>query len=131
MPIRMLVIGEAPCPSPGGHAFRPHYRRIVRLLTARPDNTPILALTATANKRVEQDILQQIGELARVIRGTMQRPDLYLNVVHLSGDREKLSYLGEVLIQRHDTGIIYTATRSSAEMVATYLQHQGVKAEYY
>src|SRR5438270_3339853 len=118
MRISMIVIDEAHCISTWGHDFRPHYRRIVRLLSALPDNTPVLALTATANKRVEQDILQQIGELARVIRGTMQRPNLYLNVVQLSGDREKLSYLGEVLIQRNDTGIIYTATRSSAEMVA-------------
>ncbi len=131
MRISMIVIDEAHCISTWGHDFRPHYRRIVRLLTALPDNTPVLALTATANKRVEEDILQQIGEVARVIRGTMQRPNLYLNVVQLSGEREKLSYLGEVLIQRQDTGIIYTATRSSAEMVATYLQHQGVKAEYY
>src|SRR6266550_4535248 len=131
MRISMIVIDEAHCISTWGHDFRPHYRRIVRLLTALPDNTPVLALTATANKRVEEDILQQIGEVARVIRGTMQRPNLYLNVVQISGEREKLSYLGEVLIQRQDTGIIYTATRSSAEMVAAYLQHQGVKAEYY
>src|SRR5881227_499400 len=80
MRISMIVIDEAHCISTWGHDFRPHYRRIVRLLTALPKHTPILALTATANRRVEQDVLQQIGEVARVIRGTMQRPNLYLNI---------------------------------------------------
>src|SRR5207302_5899383 len=97
MRISMIVIDEAHCISTWGHDFRPHYRRIIRLLTALPKNTPILALTATANRRVEQDILQQIGEVARVIRGTMQRPNLYLNIETLKGDQEKLSYLAEIL----------------------------------
>ncbi len=74
MRISMIIIDEAHCISTWGHDFRPHYRRIVRLLSALPKNVPILALTATANKRVEQDVLQQIGEGVRVIRGTMQRP---------------------------------------------------------
>jgi len=131
MRISMIVIDEAHCISTWGHDFRPHYRRIVRLLTALPDNTPVLALTATANKRVEQDILQQIGEGARVIRGTMQRPDLYLHVEMLRGDQEKLSYLAEILPYYPGTGIVYTATQHSAEMVATFLLQQGIKAEYY
>src|SRR6266567_428390 len=131
MSISMIVIDEAHCISTWGHDFRPHYRRIVRLLTALPDNTPGLALTATANKRVEQDILQQIGELARVIRGTMQRPDLYLHVETLKGDLAKLSYLAEILPYCPGTGIVYTATQHSAEMVATFLLGQGIKAEYY
>src|ERR1700682_4169422 len=72
-----------------------------------------------------------MGTGVQIVRGTLQRPNLYLHVVRLNGDREKLSYLGEVLLHRHDTGIIYTATRGSAEMVATFLLHQGVNAEYY
>jgi ATP-dependent DNA helicase RecQ len=131
MRISMIVIDEAHCISTWGHDFRPHYRRIVRLLSALPDNIPVLALTATANRRVEQDVLQQIGESAQVVRGTMQRPNLHLNVVTLSGDQEKLSYLGEALPQWPGTGIIYTATKSSAEMVAAFLQKQRVGAEYY
>ncbi len=60
---------------------------MVRLLSALPKNVPVLALTATANQRVEQDMLQQIGEGVQVIRGTMQRPNLHLNVEMLKGDR--------------------------------------------
>jgi ATP-dependent DNA helicase RecQ len=131
MRLSMIVIDEAHCISTWGHDFRPHYQRIVRLLTALPDNIPVLAPTATANKRVEADVLAQIGAGAQVIRGTMQRPNLYLNVVELRGEREKLAYLAEFLPRLPGTGIIYTATRHDAEMVAAFLQQQGIEAEYY
>jgi ATP-dependent DNA helicase RecQ len=130
MRVSMIVVDEAHCISTWGHDFRPDYRRIVHLVNALPKNMPILALTATANKRVEEDILQQIGD-AQVHRGTMKRPNLYLNVVQVNGDAEKLSYLAEVLPSSPGTGIIYTATRGDAEMVATFLQQQGIAAQYY
>jgi len=131
MRISMIVIDEAHCISTWGHDFRPHYRRIVRLLSGLPQNIPVLALTATANKRVEQDILQQMGEAAQVIRGTMQRPNLHLHVETLRGDQEKLSYLAEALRYYPGTGIIYCATKHSAEMVAAFLVKQGIHADYY
>jgi ATP-dependent DNA helicase RecQ len=131
MSISIIVIDEAHCISTWGHDFRPHYQRIVRLLTALPKNIPVLALTATANRRVEEDVLQQIGSGAQVIRGTMQRPNLYLNVEQLHGDREKLAYLAELLPRCPGTGIIYTATRHDAEMVAAFLRQQGIRVEYY
>ena len=130
MRISMIVIDEAHCISTWGHDFRPHYRRIVRLLDALPQKTPILALTATANKRVEEDILHQV-KAAQVIRGTMRRPNLVLNVAETSGDKQKLSYLAHVLPTLKGTGIIYTATRASAEMVATFLSTQDIQAVYY
>lgn len=131
MRISMIVVDEAHCISTWGHDFRPHYRRIVRLLAVLPKHTPILALTATANERVEQDVLQQIGAAAQVIRGTLQRPNLYVNVVQLQGEQEKLSYLASVLPWAPGTGIIYTATKHDAEMVATFLNSQYILSEYY
>jgi ATP-dependent DNA helicase RecQ len=131
MSISMVVIDEAHCISTWGHDFRPDYRRIVNLLNALPLHIPVLALTATANKRVEEDILRQIGHNTEVIRGTMQRPNLRLNVVPVGGDQEKLAYLATLLPQLPGTGIIYTATRNAAEMAATFLQYQGIDAQYY
>jgi ATP-dependent DNA helicase RecQ len=104
--ISMVVVDEAHCISTWGHDFRPQYRRIASMLTALPRHIPVLALTATANKRVEQDILEQLGAGVQVIRGSMQRPNLYLNVVTLQGDREKLAYLGEMLSRCPGTGVI-------------------------
>jgi len=122
MRISMIVIDEAHCISTWGHDFRPDYRRIVRLLDAMPENTAVLALTATANKRVEADILQQMGIGVHVMRGTMLRPNLYLHVIHLQGDQKKLSYLAETLPRSPGTGIIYTASQRDAEMVAVVQQ---------
>src|SRR5713226_2348006 len=70
MRISMVVIDEAHCISTWGHDFRPQYRRIASMLTALPRHMPVLALTATANKRVEQDILEQFGAGVQLIRGT-------------------------------------------------------------
>ena len=56
MKISMVIVDEAHCISTWGHDFRPHYRRIVTLLSGLPSHVPVLALTATANRRVEQDI---------------------------------------------------------------------------
>jgi ATP-dependent DNA helicase RecQ len=126
MRISMIVIDEAHCISTWGHDFRTHYRRIVKLLTALPKDIPVLALTATANQRVEDDVLQQIGSGVQVIRGTMQRPNLYLNVEYLHGDSEKLAYLAEILPYFPGAGIIYTSTRHDAEMVAAFLQKKHI-----
>lgn len=128
--ISMVVIDEAHCISSWGHDFRLYYRRIIDSVAPLPDDTAVLALTATANKRVEEDILQQIGP-ALVIRGAMYRPNLYLNVVRVFGDWEKLCYLEAVLQGRSDTGILYTATQRDAEMAATFLNARGISAEYY
>ena len=131
MRISMVVIDEAHCISTWGHDFRPHYRRIFRLLQILPENLPVLALTATANARVEEDILQQIGQRSLVIRGSMQRPNLRTGVVNLQGDQEKLSYLAANIATWQGSGIIYTSTKHSAEMTATFLQQLGIDAEYY
>src|SRR5579883_2138964 len=129
--ISMVVIDEAHCISTWGHDFRPDFRRIGRLIQAIPATTPVLALTATANQQVEQDILQQMGPGVQIIRGPMARPNLRLHVVPMQGDQEKLSYLGTTLSQVIGTGLIYTATQKDAEMVATFLQNLGLTAEYY
>ncbi|HLI08794.1 MAG TPA: RecQ family ATP-dependent DNA helicase [Ktedonobacteraceae bacterium] len=131
MRISMIVVDEAHCISTWGHDFRPHYRRIVNLLKALPGNVPVLALTATANQRVEKDILQQIGSGTQVIRGTMQRPNLYLHVERLQGHQEKLGYLAQVLPKIPGTGIIYTATQRDAETVAAFLRKREIASEYY
>ncbi|GLV59821.1 ATP-dependent DNA helicase RecG [Dictyobacter sp. S3.2.2.5] len=131
MSISMVVIDEAHCISTWGHDFRPSYRRISNLLRFLPENTPVLALTATANKRVEEDILFQVGDNTEVIRGTMKRPNLSLEVVSLNGNQTKLDYLGAILPQLPGTGIVYTATRKDAALVASFLRHKGIDSRYY
>src|SRR4029079_5664549 len=57
----LLVVDEAHCVSDWGHDFRPDYRRIRDLPSTLPDGTPVLATTATANERVVQDVVEQLG----------------------------------------------------------------------
>lgn len=59
--LSMIVIDEAHTISTWGHDFRPAFKRIINLVNRLPENLPILATTATATKRVQSDIEQQIG----------------------------------------------------------------------
>jgi len=59
--VGLFVVDEAHCISDWGHDFRPDYRRIVRVLKALPRNVPVLATTATANDRVVNDVISQLG----------------------------------------------------------------------
>lgn len=66
--VSLFVIDEAHCISDWGHDFRPDYRRIRQLLTQLPQELPILATTATANDRVVNDIVEQLGQGVKVVR---------------------------------------------------------------
>ena len=79
----LLVIDEAHCISDWGHDFRPDYRRLQRIVEALPRTTPVLATTATANNRVVADIEEQLGSNLTVIRGSLDRPSLQLQVIDM------------------------------------------------
>src|SRR5688500_8237770 len=66
MKISMIVIDEAHCISIWGQNFRPNYRRIVNLVKLLPKNFPVLATTATATARVQEDIIEQVGSDMRL-----------------------------------------------------------------
>ena len=69
MNLSMVVVDEAHCISVWGHDFRPAFRRIINLVKLLPQGLPVLATTATATKRVEQDVALQIGGNITTIRG--------------------------------------------------------------
>ena len=124
----LLVIDEAHCISDWGHDFRPDYRRIRDLIAQLDGATPVLATTATANERVVEDVVEQIGRRADgssadvlTIRGPLTRDSLRLGVLTLPEDADRLAYLAAVLDQLPGSGIIYTLTVSAAEDVAAVL----------
>jgi ATP-dependent DNA helicase RecQ len=131
LPIRAVVIDEAHCISIWGHDFRPEYRRIVNLVHLLPPEVPVVAVTATATRRVEQDVRGQIGEPFHVLRGSLMRPNLRLSVVRTASEADKLAWLAHLLAQLPGSGLIYTATRHSSELVAQFLQAQGYPVCYY
>ena len=69
--IGLFVVDEAHCISDWGHDFRPDYRRIGRILRALDPRVPVLATTATANDRVVDDVAEQLGDHATVLRGPL------------------------------------------------------------
>lgn len=131
LPIRALVIDEAHCVSQWGHDFRPKYRRIIEMVTMLPPQTPVIAVTATATKRVEEDIAAQMGGQIEIIRGRLARPNFRLRVHKVNSEAEKLAHILYWVTQLPGTGIVYTATTRSAMVIAELLKEAGVNAEYY
>lgn len=127
----MIVIDEAHTISTWGHDFRPSFRRIINLVQLLPDSLPILATTATATKRVQYDIEQQIGGRLTTVRGNLSRSNLHLQVIKVQSEDEKMIWLAQNLNTIEGSGLIYTGTRIDTEIYAKWLQYVGIEAVDY
>lgn len=131
MNIAMVVIDEAHCISMWGQSFRPNYRRIVNLVKLLPKSFPVLATTATATLRVQEDIIEQVGTDLIPIRGQLMRPNIRLSVVEVSSEEEKFFWLYEYLPSLGKTGIIYTGTQANTDIYSNWLQFLRFKSASY
>ncbi len=129
--IGLFVVDEAHCISDWGHDFRPDYRRIGRILRALDPRVPVLATTATANDRVVDDVAEQLGEGATVLRGPLARHSLQLDAIILDNQAERLAWLAEQLPLMAGSGIVYCLTVADTQRVATFLRSQGIDAHPY
>lgn len=129
--ISLLVIDEAHCISDWGHDFRPHYRLLERIVKTLPPNLRLLATTATANKRVMEDLAAVLGPNLYVSHGDLNRASLTLQTIQLPSQAERLAWLAERLTTLQGHGIIYTLTVRDAEQVAQWLKTQGFNVEAY
>ncbi len=124
--ISFVAIDEAHCISEWGHDFRPEYRRLKPIIQQIAD-VPIMALTATATPKVQQDIQKNLGMLnARTFKASFNRANLYYEI------RPKAS-VGKQIIQyikanQGKSGIIYCLSRRKTEETAELLQVNGIKA---
>ncbi|MCB0396367.1 MAG: DNA helicase RecQ [Flavobacteriales bacterium] len=124
--ISFFAIDEAHCISEWGHDFRPEYRRL-RPIIEQIGQTPIIALTATATPKVQQDIQKNLGmSSASVFKSSFNRENLYYEV------RPKVNVTKEIIkyIKAHagKSGIIYCLSRKKVEELAQLLQVNGIKA---
>ncbi len=132
----LLVVDEAHCVSDWGHDFRPDFRRLRTLLADLPAPIPVLATTATANSRVVGDVAEVLGlgqedEDVLVLRGSLDRASLYLSVLQLTGQAERLAWLADHLRDLPGSGIIYTLTVAASQEVADYLRERGYPVAAY
>lgn len=128
MNLSMVVVDEAHCISVWGHDFRPAFKRIINLVKLLPKGLPVLATTATATKRVELDIAEQIGNNILTIRGNLMRDNFKLFVVKVSSEDEKLIWLGKNLNKLPGSGILYTGTRVETEIYSKWFENLKISS---
>jgi ATP-dependent DNA helicase RecQ len=127
--ISCIAIDEAHCISSWGHDFRPSYQQLGFLKSKLP-NTPIIALTATADKATREDILNQlrIPNAGQSI-SSFDRKNIELEV-RPANDRVS-QIINFVRSKPNEAGIVYCLSRKSTEQLAEKLQLNGIKAATY
>lgn len=130
--ISLFAIDEAHCISQWGHDFRPEYAQLGILHQEFP-KTPIMALTATADKITRNDIIRQLGiKETNIFVSSFDRPNLSLAVKRGYTAKEKLKYIHNFILARpFESGIIYCLSRKNAESVAAKLKEKGVGTAVY
>ena len=129
--VSLVVVDEAHCISDWGHDFRPHYRLLERFIRNMPSNIKLLAITATANNRVVEDLENVLGPNLRISRGDLNRPSLTLQTIRLESKAERLAWLSHQLTALAGHGIIYTLTVRDANQVVNWLNSQSFDVEAY
>ena len=127
----LLVVDEVHCISDWGHDFRPLYRRIESFIKNSPSSLRVLGTTATANDRVLEDVAFVFGDRVEIQRGDLARNNLILQTITLKTHAERLAWLAQRLPSIEGTGIVYVLTIADAELVAKWLQLQGLDARAY
>jgi ATP-dependent DNA helicase RecQ len=127
--IAQFAIDEAHCISEWGHDFRPEYRELKKLRTQFPD-VPIMALTATATERVRQDIVKQLKlrEVSCYV-ASFNRPNLTYRVQPKTAAYAQT--LDFVRARANESGIVYCASRKTAQTLASKLTRDGISAKPY
>jgi len=125
--VSFVAVDEAHCISEWGHDFRPEYRKIRQVISNLGENIPIIALTATATPKVQQDIIKNLQmNKATLFKSSFNRSNLFYEV------RPKRNILKEIIrfIKSHPskTGIVYCLSRKKVEEVAEALNLNGIKA---
>jgi len=122
--IALFAIDEAHCVSQWGHDFRKEYQQLCMLHTRYP-TVPRIALTATADARTRDEIIEQLSlHQARVFINSFDRPNIHYAIAESGNSREAL---WSFLAQNHadDAGIVYCLSRKNVEAVAEWLNKKG------
>jgi len=129
--VSFVAIDEAHCISEWGHDFRPEYRNLKHIISKLGENIPIMALTATATPKVQEDIIKNLGiPDASLFKASFNRPNLYYEVRPKTKNIES-DIIRFVKQNSGKSGIIYCLSRKKVEELAQVLQVNGVSAVPY
>lgn len=128
MPVNLIVLDEAHCISQWGHDFRPAYRNCRVLRNLHP-GTSVIALTATATPKVQQDICENLAlEHPMILRTSVHRPNLAYWVLE---EEDKLHRIQRILAKNQGASIIYVRNRKATLTISKQLQERGISATHY
>lgn len=124
--ISFVAIDEAHCISEWGHDFRPEYRNL-KLIIDKIADVPVIALTATATPKVQEDIQKTLGmNNAKVFKESFNRPNLFYEVrPKVNIDKEIVKFINQ---NKGKSGIVYCLSRKKVEEFAQLLQVNGINA---
>ena len=126
--ISFLAVDEAHCISEWGHDFRPEYRNLRTILDQMGQKIPIIALTATATPKVQEDILKNLKITdAKVFKSSFNRPNLYYEV-RSKTDQVESDIIKFVKNNNGKSGIVYCLSRKRVEQLAKMLQVNCINA---
>ncbi len=131
--ISFVAVDEAHCISEWGHDFRPEYRKLRGMITEIRADLPIIALTATATPKVQDDIVKNL-ELnnANIFIDSFNMPNLYYEIVPKGKKEQVLKHMVKFInTMKGKSGIIYTLNRKTTEELASTLQANGIRAVAY
>jgi ATP-dependent DNA helicase RecQ len=130
--LSFVAIDEAHCISEWGHDFRPEYRRIKSIVAQIAPNLPIIALTATATPKVQQDIQRNLQmEEADLFKSSFNRTNLFYEVRPKLKNESKKSLIKFIKHHKGKSGIIYCLSRKKVEEIAELLKVNQINAAPY
>jgi len=133
LPISFIAVDEAHCISEWGHDFRPEYRKLRDMINMIDPELPIIALTATATPKVQDDIVKNLNlQNANIFIDSFNRPNLYYEIIPKGTKEQTLKNMVKFITNmKGKSGIIYTLNRKTTEELASTLQANGITAVAY
>ena len=126
--INLIAVDEAHCISQWGYDFRPPYLKIARLREEMPD-VPMLALTASATRDVQDDICEKLQfKVKNIFRQSFERPNLSYSVFRVDS---RINKILEVLKNVPGTAIVYCKSRKRTKEISNLIQMHGISSDFY
>jgi ATP-dependent DNA helicase RecQ len=130
LPLSLIAVDEAHCVSQWGHDFRPDYLEVANLRKHFPE-TPLIALTATADPQTQKDVRERLGLTHdQVFSSSFDRPNIRYQIGAKDKSREQL--LNFIQTEHPDqAGIVYVLSRTNVDETTAWLTQKGLKAMPY